>query len=214
MKYKRIIIGIILAAAALICVFFLGDTPKTQIPQNNKILSETSKMEEEAPKESDSMADEPVAKPDEEAVPNENPAPQEDSSPDKEPHCTLSVSCGMILNNMEKLDVDKAYIIPKDGIIFPEQAVAFSEGESALDLLQREMRNSKMHFEFSGGYIEGIANIYEFDCGELSGWIYRVNGVVPNYGCAEYTIKQGDKIEFLYSCDLGKDVGDNYNERI
>ena len=30
-----------------------------------------------------------------------------------------------------------------------------------------------------GAYIEGIGNLYEFDCGSVSGWMYRVNGEFP-----------------------------------
>ena len=56
-------------------------------------------------------------------------------------------------------------------------------------------------------YIEGIHNLYEFDCGDLSGWMYKVNGWFPNYGCSRYQLKQGDVIEWVYTCDLGKDVG-------
>ena len=61
-------------------------------------------------------------------------------------------------------------------------------------------------------YVEGIGNLYEFDAGELSGWMYRVNGEFPNFGCSKYILKNGDKVEFVYTCDLGKDVGGSYSE--
>ena len=60
---------------------------------------------------------------------------------------------------------------------------------------------------YNSAYIEGIHNLYEFDCGELSGWMYRVNGWYPNYGCSRYQLKQGDVVEWRYTCDLGEDVG-------
>lgn len=63
---------------------------------------------------------------------------------------------------------------------------------------------------FNSAYIEGIANIYELDCGELSGWMYSVNGSFPNYGCSKYTLTNNDKIEWVYTCNLGIDVG-GYN---
>ena len=44
------------------------------------------------------------------------------------------------------------------------------------------------------GYIEGINNLYEFDCGEQSGWMYSVNGWFPNYGCSRYQLKDGDVV--------------------
>ena len=57
-----------------------------------------------------------------------------------------------------------------------------------------------MEFEdtpmYNSAYIEGINNLYEFDCGELSGWMYKVNGWFPNYGCSRYQLKEGDTIEW------------------
>ena len=60
---------------------------------------------------------------------------------------------------------------------------------------------------YNSVYIEGIGNLYEFDCGELSGWLYKVNGKTPGCGCSQYTLKDGDVVEFMYSCSLGADVG-------
>lgn len=127
--------------------------------------------------------------------------------------CTLSVTCGTILNNLSALNEEKRSLVPEDGIIYKEKEVSFYEGESVFNVLLREMKQNKIHFEFvnvpvfKSAYIEGIANLYEFDCGELSGWMYRVNGEFPNYGCSQYIVKNGDKIEWLYTCDLGKDIG-------
>ena len=59
---------------------------------------------------------------------------------------------------------------------------------------------------YNSAYIEGINNIYEFDGGELSGWTYLVNGKVPGVGCSEYKVKNGDVIEWLYTCDMGRDL--------
>lgn len=83
-------------------------------------------------------------------------------------------------------------------------------------VLKRETRASKIHMEFvftpmyNSAYIEGIHNLYEFDCGNLSGWMYKVNGWFPNYGCSRYMLKNGDVIEWVYTCDLGRDVGGDY----
>ena len=60
---------------------------------------------------------------------------------------------------------------------------------------------------YNSAYIEGINNLYEFDCGELSGWMYSVNDWYPNYGCSCYTVQPGDVICWVYTCDLGQDVG-------
>lgn len=154
-----------------------------------------------------------------EAVPEGKPIPIEPQNTvisDKELTCTFSVRCDTVLKNIAWLTPEKVDIVPKDGVIFPEKEVVFYEGESIFNLLVREMKKNKIHMEFentpiyNSAYIEGIANIYEFDCGELSGWMYKVNGWFPNYGCSRYQLKAGDKVEWVYTCDLGRDVG-GYN---
>ena len=142
--------------------------------------------------------------------------PQDAVISDKELTCTLSVRCDTILENLAWLDKEKTSIVPKDGVIFAEKTVTFYEGESVFNLLLREMKRNKIHMEFentpiyNSAYIEGIANLYEFDCGELSGWMYKVNDWFPNYGCSRYQLKAGDRIEWVYTCDLGVDVGGYY----
>ena len=126
--------------------------------------------------------------------------------------CTISVSCGTILDNIGDFDAKKLELVPYDGIILDETTVYFEQGETVFDVLSRELKKREIHFEFSqtpiynSVYIEGIGNIYEFDCGELSGWNYSVNGVFPNFGCSSYTLEENDRIEWKYTCDLGKDV--------
>lgn len=127
--------------------------------------------------------------------------------------CTISVRCDTILNNMSMLDSAKVDCVPANGVILGTTTVKFSSGESVFDVLNRTLREKRIHLEFvntpmyDSVYIEGINNLYEFDCGELSGWLYKVNGVFPNYGCSKYLVKAGDRIEWVYTCDLGADVG-------
>lgn len=143
--------------------------------------------------------------------------PQNIELSDVEYTCTLSVRCDTILNNIDWLDSEKAELVPEDGVIFPVTEVTFYEGESVFNVLQREMKKAKIHMEFvntpihNSVYIEGINNLYEFDCGELSGWIYKVNEWFPNYGCSRYQLKDGDVIEWVYTCDLGVGVGSFYS---
>ena len=171
------------------------DTPKSEERSENE--GNTAKAEYEPPQKAEE--------------------PQNAEAPDdKELYCTLSVRCDTALNNSASFDPQKRDILPSDGVIFAERRIEFQDGESVFDLLKREMRNNGIHLEFvntpvyGSVYIEGIGNIYEFDAGELSGWMYKVNGEFPNYGCSKYTLKQGDKVEFVYTCDLGKDVGNAY----
>lgn len=127
--------------------------------------------------------------------------------------CTISVRCDTILDNMGKFDEDKLSVLPEDGIIIEERTVIFYGGESVFDVLQRETRESGIHMEasfypiYESAYIEGINNIYEHDCGELSGWMYKVNGEFVSYGPSRFVLEENDEIEWLYTCDLGRDIG-------
>lgn len=128
-------------------------------------------------------------------------------------YCTLSVDCLTILDNMKDFNNDKMAVLPKDGIIYKDRRVMFYEGESVFNMLNREMKKNRIHMEFTmtpiynSNYIEGIHNLYEFDCGRYSGWMYKVNGWYPNYGCSRYVLKDGDVVNWRYTCDLGRDVG-------
>ncbi|WP_213995987.1 DUF4430 domain-containing protein [Tepidanaerobacter syntrophicus] len=153
-------------------------------------------------------------------VPEGKPVPVEPQDAvisDKAMTCTLSVRCDTILDNIDWLDKEKVELVPEDGVIFPTTVVTFYEGESVFNVLHREMKKNKIHMEFkntpmyNSTYIEGINNLYEFDCGELSGWMYKVNGWFPNYGCSRYQLKDGDVVEWVYTCDLGVDVGGYYS---
>lgn len=129
--------------------------------------------------------------------------------------CTISISCSTILNNMGNLANGKAEFVPSDGWILPATKVSFNEGESVHDVLQRVCRENGIQMEsnftpaYNSAYVEGINQLYQYDCGDVSGWMYNVNGWFPNYGCSQYTVQNGDVINWVYTCDLGKDVGDN-----
>lgn len=122
--------------------------------------------------------------------------------------CTLLIECKEILNNTEKLNKDKIGIVPDDGIIFPETEVGFNEGESVYDVIRRVCTENKIHLDasitpaYNTAYVKGINNLYEFDCGEFSGWTYSVNAVMPQYGCSDYTLSRGDRIVFHYICEF------------
>jgi hypothetical protein len=154
-------------------------------------------------------------------VPEGKPAPvepQNAESGDDEFTVALSVRCDSILNNMNLLDKEKWELVPEDGLIFSKTEVTAYGGESVFNVLQREMKRARIHFEFvntpiyNSAYIEGINNLYEFDVGELSGWMYKVNGWFPNYGCSRYQLKPGDVVEWVYTCDLGRDVGQEWEK--
>ena len=97
---------------------------------------------------------------------------------------------------MDLCDPEKVELVPADGWILQPMTVTFYEGESVFNVLQRTCKQQKIHMEFSNtpiynsAYIEGIHNLYEFDVGNLSGWMYKVNGWFPNYGCSRYQLQR------------------------
>ena len=131
-------------------------------------------------------------------------------------NCTISIECSTILDHMEDLKETKKEFVPEDGWILKETQVSFKGGETAFDVLKKICGQQGIHMAsrytplYKSYYVEGINQLYEFDCGKNSGWMYSVNGKYPNYGSSSYELKDGDKIEWRYTCSLGSDVGDEY----
>ena len=129
--------------------------------------------------------------------------------------CTISIDCKTILHNMDKLNSAKKPFVPEDGIILPKTSVKLQQGDTVFDILSRVCKERDIHMEasytplYGTYYIEGIHQLYEFDCGkDMSGWKYFVNGVSVNYSCSKYEVKAGDSICWSYTCDGGKDLED------
>lgn len=131
---------------------------------------------------------------------------------------TISIRCDTILDNWDKLDdsLKSDKYVPADGVILPTFRAVLRKGDTVYDIFSRVTRYSKIVTDcvytvnYSSVYVKGINHLYEFSCGELSGWMYRVNGVFPGYGCSKYALKDGDVIEWVYTCDLGRDVGGEF----
>lgn len=88
------------------------------------------------------------------------------------------------------------------GIILSEYAVSLKEGTTVFDVTLAACKDNKIHMSSRGTkvtrYVEGIAGLYEFDCGPTSGWIYYVNGVSPSVGSDMYEIEDKDQIKWEY----------------
>lgn len=132
--------------------------------------------------------------------------------------CTISIVCDTILNNLDKLRDGKEAFVPANGVILAASSISISDGDTVFDVLKKACELADIQLEYSytplygSYYIEGINNLYEFDCGEQSGWMYKVNGVFPDHGCSAYYLSAGDEIVFCYTCvGLGADVGGSMN---
>jgi len=200
--------------------------PQTGEPQNqaeqgepDKQQPEPNEQQEPEPEPEGGMEIDPATGKDKyntDPVPEGKPLPVEPQDAvigETAYSCTLSISCATILDNMDWLAEEKVDLVPEDGWILQPTTVTFYEGESVFNILLRTCKQQGIHMEYSNtpmynsAYIEGIHNLYEFDCGESSGWMYKVNDWFPNYGCSRYQLTDGDVVEWVYTCDLGEDVG-------
>ena len=118
---------------------------------------------------------------------------------------TLSIRCDTI-KELEK----KNNAVPDNCVILDTREFTASSGDTVYDVLQTAARTYRILVDNQGSdgaaYIAGIDGLYEFDYGELSGWMYRVNGTFPDVGCQSYTVREGDRIEWLYTTNIGKDL--------
>lgn len=223
---KNLFIGLLLILSLLV-MSSRGNVPQQTAPQVLPDISEEQMANTEEEAESQAVIEEfeslqvnepeVTPAPDDippapvEALPKDENAVSQDADiipAETKKFCTLSVKCDTILNNISLLKEEKRSLIPADGIIYAKKEVEFFDNESVFDVLLREMRNSGIHLEFESTpaynsvYIEGIANIYEFDCGDMSGWKYKVNGTSPSRGCSQHIVTEGDRIEFYFACNL------------
>ena len=131
---------------------------------------------------------------------------------------TIAIRVDTLLKNWDLLDpsLQSEKYVPNNGVILKTTTYELlSDNDTVWDVLQRATKEHKIQMEYQGPneniynsvYVEGINHLYEFSAGPLSGWMYKVNGVYPNYGCSQYTLKDGDVIEWHYTVDLGRDLG-------
>ena len=142
--------------------------------------------------------------------------PEPTPSKPQEHFCTIEIRCDTVKDTSKLENQAVAPYVPKSGVILKTSKIEFTPGESVFDILLRATKERNIHMEYrsdnvytGGKYIEGINYLYEMDAGPLSGWMYKVNGKFPNYGCAGFKVCDGDVIVWMYTCDLGADVGDN-----
>ena len=127
----------------------------------------------------------------------------------------LTIRSDTLLDHMDQLKPELREFVPEDGIILAKTDYVLRPGDTVFDILHRAVRHHKIQMEFQGAdanvynsvYIQGINYLYEFSCGPLSGWMYKVNGEYPLYGVSQYEVEDGDIIEFHYTCDFGRDLG-------
>ena len=120
------------------------------------------------------------------------------------PVVTIDILCYNALSSDLLID------LPQDGIMLAEVTVPWRENLSVWDVLDAVCRANGIvtthNGDGTGAYVTSIGGLYEMDCGDLSGWVYVVNGSQPSKGCGTYILEPGDEIHWVYSVELGRDV--------
>ena len=118
--------------------------------------------------------------------------------------CTVTVECKSILDHMDELKEGHEEFVPDDGYIIKNYTYKAKAGYTAYDALKSACNSNDIKLTAQktsyGAYISGINNLDEFDCGKQSGWMYSVNGIMPNTTCENVTVDDGDSIVFTYIC--------------
>jgi len=219
-KKQLLALAVLMILAVLTCACSLREeqTPPETAPVEEQPLPAESSAPGDATEETPAeepppeQAAEAASSVPTEEVPDEAPAPAEPEEKAAST-CTVSISCAALLEHLDQLEAGVRELVPGDGVLLAPTAVELKEGDRVFDLLQRACREAGIHMEYQdtpgygSAYVEGIGNLYEFDGGALSGWMYRVNGTFPNKGCSAVAAAPGDQVEWVYTCDLGRDVG-------
>lgn len=122
----------------------------------------------------------------------------------------VAIDCSKIWDHEADLSAEKKDYVPEDGLILAETEVRFDEGETAWDLLQRACEEQEIQLDAEdsayGKYVKGIGQIYSGDCGDMSGWMFQVNGAYAEAGCDAYELQEGDVVTWIFICDYETDM--------
>lgn len=82
-----------------------------------------------------------------------------------------------------------------------ETAVTVNKGSYVIDAISKALSFAGIPYTNSGNYITAVKGLKAFDNGNLSGWMYTLNGKYPLLGVNEQQLSNGDKIVFHYTDD-------------
>ncbi len=99
---------------------------------------------------------------------------------------------------------------PKGKVYLSKKTYTVEKGISPYDLLMKTGLSVEAETSAYGVYVKGIEGLNEFDKGNESGWMFRVNGKFPDCSIVSYSLKNKDYVEILYTQDGGNDIGKSY----
>ena len=96
--------------------------------------------------------------------------------------------------------------------------VTVGNNATVLDVITKALGSKYSIENKTGNYIQSITPkdgtaLGEFTNGNLSGWMYTLNGVHPNLGVAQQYLNEGDVIVFHYTDDYAKEYEADNNKK-
>ena len=96
--------------------------------------------------------------------------------------------------------------------------VTVDNNATVLDVITKALGSKYVIENETGNYIQSITPkdgkaLGEFTNGNLSGWMYTLNGVHPNLGVAQQYLNDGDVIVFHYTDDYAKEYEADNNKK-
>ena len=85
-----------------------------------------------------------------------------------------------------------------DGSVSFDGEVELDEGATAYDALVATGLSINASDSQYGKYVEGIGGIAAGDHGDMSGWMFDVNGEEAQSSCDQITLSEGDTVAFRY----------------
>ena len=87
-------------------------------------------------------------------------------------------------------------------------SVTLPKDSNVAELLEKALGTAGIPFTNpSGNYVDSIRGLSEFTNGQLSGWMYTLNGRHSKYGVGEQKLRNGDEIVFHYTDDYTVEEG-------
>ncbi len=86
-------------------------------------------------------------------------------------------------------------------LLLKKTKVNVPKGSTVIEVVEKVLNDNELSYTFEGGYISEVNGLCEFDNGELSGWMFSVNGKYPTKSIEDYTVSSGDNIILHYTDD-------------
>lgn len=126
----------------------------------------------------------------------------EESNPGQEKITVYFTLYGDEVHGAVKKDKDK-HTLKKGNLDewISQTKVVVDKASTAMDLVEKMLKEYDMEYTNDDGYLSEIKGLGAFDNGNLSGWMYTLNGKHPKTSLAECVLEDGDKIVLHYTDD-------------